>query len=207
MRSMRWKGSVVGLVVALVTLAGAATASATPAFLPPGTAFSVTSTGENVFSISSSIKWRCNHVTLTGTTANPASDTVPVTATYGVATGATGAWCRQYVGGVFSAATVTPSGWSMSVSSYNAVTGVSAGAITMGGGMVITTGSCVITLVSGTVLPLSGQNVSSPVGLQLVASASGLHYTSSGCGGFGIPASGTTATYAGTFDVPGLSVG
>jgi len=206
MRSMRRKCNVIGLAVAFATLVSATSAAATPAFQPAGTAFTATSTGENVFTIASNIKWRCNHVQFTGTTTSPASDTVPVTATYGVATGAAGAWCRLYVGGVFSNATVTPSGWSMSVASYDALTARSTGAITMAGGMAITTGSCTITFASGTVLSLGGQNYSSTPGVTFTANARGVHYTSSGCVAWGIPASGTTGSYSGTFDIPAISV-
>jgi len=203
MRSMGSRAGLAGLVMALATLASAASASATPAFQPAGTAFTATSTGEQVFAINANVKWRCDHAVLTGTTANPASDTVSVSAAYGDMAAA-GKWCRLYVGGVFSAATVTPSGWSLSVASYSAPNW--AGAITMGGGMAITFAGCTITMVNGTVLPISGVNIGWPVGSQFIASAGGIHYTSSGCAGFGIPASGTTMTYSGTFDVPGLYV-
>jgi len=202
MHSMGWKNGVVGLVVALAALAGATPASATPAFLPAGAAFPATSTGEHVFAINANLKWRCNHVQWSGATASPAGDTVALSATYGAAPGAAGAWCRLYVGGVFSASTVTTSGWSMTVSSYNALTGASAGTLTMGGGMTITTGGCIVSVVSGSVLPFTAQNVT-PVGLQLVASASGIHFTSSGCGGFGVPSSGGSFSYAGGADATG----
>ena len=142
----------------------------------------------------------------TGTTTSPASDTVAVAAAYGDMAAA-GKWCRLYIGSPFSAATVTPSGWSKTVLSYNALTGSSTGVITMGGGMTIQMGGCVVTVANGTVLPFSGQSIGSPTALTMSVSALGIHYTSSGCSAFGIPASGTSMTYSGATNVPGLSVG
>jgi len=210
MRGMRMmQGSVVGLVVGLAMLTSAASASATPAYLPAGTAFAATSTGEHVFGISSNIKWRCNHVTWTGTTADPAGDTASIAGAYGSATGAPGSWCRFYMGGTFVNSTVTTSGWSTSVSSFNALTGVSNGAITMGGGMTVQTGACTVTIASGTVVPLQGQNIGSPAGMTVTVNATGIHYTSTSpaCSLLGVPASGTTMFYSGTSDVPGVYVG
>jgi len=200
MRGARMMGGLAGLVVAIGVLTGAGAASATPAFLPAGASFSMSSTTEQVFSITSTIKWRCNQAKFTGTTTNPASDTMSITATYGPATGVSGAWCRLYVGGTFSTTTVSPTAaWSMKAVTY--LGGASTGSITTSGGTTFTTGTCVITLSSGTVLPFQGQDdVPSPAGpgLTLSVNASGIHYTSSGCSGWGIPATGTTMTTTGS---------
>jgi len=204
MRSIKKMGSVVGLVVAVVALTGAASASATPLITPAGTAFSGTSSGEHVFTINSNLKVRCDHATFSGTTSNPASDTTLFTPAYGDMAAA-GKWCRLYVGGVFTAGTVTPTGqWSLKVTSLSGVT--SSGHVTTSGVTHITVGPCTIDVPSGTVVPVTGTNVASPTGVHLVASGTGLSYTSSGCSGFGVPASGTTATYSGTVDIPGLTV-
>jgi len=202
---------VVGLAVAAGALAGAGPAFATPAFQPAGTGFAAASSTEHVFSLSSSLKFRCNQARWTGTTANPLGDTVSITAKYGTATGIAGAWCRYYVGGVFSATTITPSAaWAMTATTYNPLTGVSSGTITTSGGTTFTTGTCVTTLTSGNVLPFQGTNDTwSPAGpgMTLSVSASGLHYTSSGCSGFGIPATGTTMTTTGSSYEPNVYVG
>ena len=207
----RTVGVVVGLVVAAGALAGAGAAAATPAFQPAGTALAAASSGEHVFSVSSNIKFRCNQARWTGTTANPLGDTVSITAKYGTATGVAGAWCRYYVGGVFSATTVTPSAaWAMTATTYNPLTGVSSGTITTSGGTTFTTGTCVTTLTSGNVLPFQANDDTwSPAGpgLWLTINATGLHYTSSGCSGFGIPATGTTMSASGVSYDPNVYVG
>jgi len=205
MRSMKKMGSVVGLVVAVVALAGASSASAV-SITPAGQAFSGTSTGEHVFTINANLKVRCNHATFAGTTANPVSNTTSFTATYGPATGASGAWCRLYVGGVFSNATVTPTGsWSLTALTFNSLTGASTGSVTTSGVTHIVVGGCTIDVPSGTTVPVTGQNVT-PTGVQLNASGGGLSFTSTGCSGFGVPASGSTATYAGAVDIAGVSI-
>jgi len=208
MRSMKKMGSVVGLMVAVMALTGAASATASPLITPAGTAFTATSTTgtEHVFSISSNIKVRCNHARFTGTTANPASANVTFTATYGAAATA-GAWCRLYVGGVFSAATVAPSStWGLATSTFNAGTGASTGSVTTSGATTITVGTCVITVPTATTVGITGQNDNPTPGVELTASGSGLSYTSSGCGAFGVPASGNTATYTGVVYIPNLYV-
>ena len=209
MRSRRWIGRAAGLAAAIGILAATTgTAAATPVFAPAGTGFTLANTTEHVFSISSSIKWRCNQVRWAGTTANPESDTVSITATYGTATGVSGAWCRLYVGGSFSGSTLTPSAsWTLKVLAYNPLTGVSTGSLTTSGGSAITWGSCTITISSGAVLALEGQNDAwgpDGPGLSLDAAGTGLSYTSSGCGAWGIPASGSTMTYSGSSYSPDI---
>jgi len=199
MRSMRRIGGLVGAVVAITALTGASTASAVQ-ITPAGTAFTASSTGEHVFSISSNIKVRCNQAKFTGTTSNPASASVAVTPTYGTATGVSGAWCRLYVGGVFSAATITATDlWHFQWTTY--ASGTSGGHTTTTLLVHIVVGACTIDVPAGTVVPIMGTN-DDPSGLSagitIDASGTGLSYTSSGCSAFGIPASGSTATYAGS---------
>ena len=198
MRSMKKMGSLVGLAVAIVALTGASTASAVQ-ITPAGTAFTASSTGEHSFSITSSIKVRCNQAKFTGTTTNPASASVSITATYGTATGVSGAWCRLYVGGVFSNATVTPtSAWDLTTTTY--ASGTSNGHVTTTTTTHVTVGTCTID-VPNQVVAVMGTN-DDPSGLSagitIDASQAGMSYTSSGCSAFGIPASGSTASYLGS---------
>jgi len=199
MRSMKKMGSLVGLAVAIVALTGASTASAVQ-ITPAGTAFTASSTTEHVFSISSSIKVRCNQAKFTGTTTNPASDSVSLTATYGTATGVSGAWCRLYVGGVFNAAQVTVT-TSVHLRTTTYASGSSAGHISTTTTIDLEIGTCTISVPGSTVIPISGTNDDPSgltAGITIDASGSGLSYTSSGCSSFGIPASGSTATYTGS---------
>lgn len=212
MRSMRKMGSIVGLVAALGVLAGAASASAgTASIRPAGTAFTGVSSGEHVFSISSSIKVRCNQAKFTGTTPNPYTDSTTFTATYGTATGLSGAWCRLYVSGIFSAATVAPSAaWTMQAANFVVGTGASTGTVTTSGATTITVGTCVITVPSATTVVTAAQNdtvqaTPPPPGVEVTAAGTGLSYTSTGCGSFGI-SSGSNATYSGIVDIPELYV-
>jgi len=210
MRGVRTVGGVVGLVLTVGALAGAGVAVATPAFQPSGTVFTALSTTEFAFSVSSSIKGRCNEATFAGTTTSPANGSVSITAKYGPATGIAGAWCRLYFGGTFSATTIAPSAsWSMIATTYDALTGVSTGSIITNGGTTFTTGTCVITLAGGTILSFSGtDDTASPAGpgLTLSSSGTGLHYTSTGCSAFGIPATGTTMTTTGDAYAPNVYV-
>jgi hypothetical protein len=208
MRSMKKMGSIVGLAVAVMVLAGASTASAV-SITPAGGAISASSTTEHVFSITSSIKVRCNQAKFVGTATNPASAMTDITATYGTATGVSGAWCRLYVGGTFTAATVAPTGtWTLTASTY--ASGISTGAVlTNNGATTVTVGSCVITVPTNTSVPITGTNddlSGLTAGITIAANGSGLSYTSSGCGAFGVPASGTTATYTGSVYDPNVWV-
>jgi len=198
MRSMKKMSSLVGLAVAVVALAGASSASAVQ-ITPAGTAFTASSTGEHVFSISSNIKVRCNQAKFTGTTTNPASASVSITATYGTATGVSGAWCRLYVGGVFSAATVTPtSAWDLTTTTY--ASGTSNGHVTTTTTTHVVVGTCTIDVPNSTVAVMGTNDDPSGLsaGITIDASQTGMSYTSSGCSAFSIPASGSTATYAGS---------
>jgi hypothetical protein len=207
MRSMRKMCGIAGLVAALGALGGGASASAAT-IGPAGTAFTGANSGENVLGFSAAVRLRCNQVRLTGTTPSPATSSTPAAAAYGSATGVAGSWCRLYYGGNFTAVTVATSGnWTLSANTFNAFTGVSSGALTTGGATTLTTsvGSCVITLPSGTTLPAGGQNVLG--GITETLSASGLSFTATPiCAAFGIPTSGSYASYSGTIDVSGLSV-
>jgi len=205
MRSMKKMGGLVGLAVAIVALTGASTASAVQ-ITPAGTAFTASSTGEHVFSVRSSSRLRCNQAKFTGTTTNPASASVAIAPAYGTATGVSGAWCRMYEGGLFSAATITTSApWSFTASTYGS--GSSTGTVVTSGSTTITIGTCVITLPSGTNVPIGGVDddpTGMSPGLTVTATGIGMPYTSSGCAFWGIPTSGTTAAYTGSVYVANL---
>ena len=197
MRSISRNGAF-GLMAVLVALIGPSSVSAAQ-ITPAGTAFTAVSTSEHSFSVSANVKMRCNEASFQGTTASPAGATATVTAAYGPAAKA-GGWCRMYFGGVFTAATVSPSApWSFTASAYGS--GNSTGTIVTSGATTITVGTCVITLPSGTTLPMTGVNDDPSglsAGLTVSASGSGMSYTTSGCAAWGFPASGSTGTYTGS---------
>jgi len=196
MRGARMMGGLVGLVVMVGALAGPGSASAA-SIVPAGTSFPLGSVTDQVLSISANTQVRCNRLIFSGTSANPASGSVGLTATFGTATGIAGSWCRLYVGGVFAAASVTSSSrWYWNVSTLSS--GISNGTMTTGTTSV-TVGTCTIALPAGMFLSATGTNFTSPPwGMTLALDAAWLSYTSSGCAMFGIPASGSTATYSGS---------
>jgi hypothetical protein len=204
---MRKMCGIAGLVAALGALGGAASASAAT-IGPAGTAFTGANSGENVLAFSPSVRLRCNAVRLSGTTPSPATSSTPFAVAYGAATGVAGSWCRLSIGANFTAVNVATSGnWTLSASTFNALTGASTGAITTSGATTLSTtvGSCVITLPSGTTLPIAGQNVLG--GLTETVAASGISFTATPiCAAWGVPTSGSTAAYSGTIDVSGLAV-
>jgi len=204
MRSIRRISSAVGLAVALGALAGATSASAAT-IGPAGTAFTGWGSGEQVYSITSSNKFRCNQAKFTGTTPSPATSSVSVTASFGAATGVSGAWCRWYVGGSYMTTPVTTSDpWTLTASSFNALDGTFTGTMTTGTMTTAIGATCRLTFPAGTTLNVSGLN--DPEGLSLAMSAAYRTYTSTGCGALGIPATGSTGAYSGSVWVEGISV-
>ena len=210
MRSMRKLCGIAGVVAALGALGGAASASAAT-IGPAGTAFTgVNGSGEHVLGFSGSIRLRCNAVKYTGTTASPATGSVSFDAAYGSATGIAGSWCRLYTSptGVPTTVTVaTTASWTLTANAFDVLTGASTGAVTTGGTTTLktATGSCVITLPSGTVLGATGQN--SPGGLTETLSQTSIGFTATPiCAAWGIPTSGSYASYTGSVGLAGLAV-
>jgi len=167
---------------------GAAAAGASANFTPAGTSgHAVTAVTSQRFQIDA------NHYVLCSGVTSSATVNATGTSAAGVPTFS---GCNLIAAGTHPATVSTPNTWTFT---GNATTGVA----DTGGTSTVTYGNCVISIPRITNATVAYTNVGANG--QVASTATGLPYTSTGCALFGIPASGSTASYTGTISVAGVN--